>query len=237
MGSDSKTWRRLEALARAVNDHNPGRAVEVVRRVVGETVETTAVRVFDKIVSRLAGTPVSTVARARTPVPSPAAPGPAPGPDAARVDDTPAVAHPPAPDPAPEPEVVAEVEAATPAPSEPPAAAAAPKRFGIDRVVLLIRNPERAFAYWEISADRLASAGATESVAELRLVDADSGDVVARAPVAAAQGRHYFDVPDASRTYVAELVLCAADAQDKLLSRSSRAASPSAGSDQHPQTQ
>ena len=92
----------------------------------------------------------------------------------------------------------------------------ASKRYGINRVVLLIRHPGRAFAYWEIDAQRVENGGD----AWLELVDADSSETLKKVSCDPVQGKHYFDVERSDGRYVVELY-SEDENQDKvLLSRS-----------------
>lgn len=90
------------------------------------------------------------------------------------------------------------------------------KRYGINRVVLLIRHPGRAFAYWEIDEQRVAE----DANAWLDLIDADSGQVLEKVAGNPIQGKQYFDVDRSDGRYVVELYLLNEEGDKSLLSRS-----------------
>jgi hypothetical protein len=101
-------------------------------------------------------------------------------------------------------------------------------RFGLDRVVLLLREPSLAFAYWEIDPLRIQSAAASAATrAELRLIDADDERLVQRLEVAASQGRTYLSGFAQDRSHRVELLLLKDDGSEVVLSRS-RVVSPDA---------
>jgi len=77
------------------------------------------------------------------------------------------------------------------------------KRYGINRVVLLVRHPDRGFAYWEIASERISE----NAVGQLELQNADDDSVIHQVEVDPQQGRHYFDLPDPEGRYCAELFL------------------------------
>jgi hypothetical protein len=155
-----------------------------------------------------------------TAIPEPAAAAPASS------EPEPAEALPPIPEPVTTPTAIPE-----PAPtgkSERPtdrlqrAASEAPfGRFGLDRIVLLLREPTVAFAYWEIDPARIAGARAAGSGrAELRLVDVADGRSVQALEVAPEQGRSYFSDFPPGRGYRAELLWIGAESGEVVLSRS-----------------
>jgi hypothetical protein len=77
------------------------------------------------------------------------------------------------------------------------------KKYGINRVVLLVRHPDRGFAYWEIAADRIPH----QATGRLELQDAESNAVLHSVEVDPKQGRNYFDLPDPNKSYCAELFI------------------------------
>lgn len=252
MNRDDDWWGVLESIAKIANDRRTAQFVNRVGRAVKRRVSETSVRVLDGVVSRIAGAPVHTETpeqsptKARAPSSDHAQPAAS---TAAKVADEPRSASPVDTKTATEPDVadpaaatpIAPVEAPAPVGARPEATDAvsaerpaeagprgagdtsppAKKRFGIDRVVLLIRHANRAFAYWEIDERRVANA----ERAELLLIDTDGDVTVASADVAPRQGRHYFDVPESGRTYVAELVAFTGD-DAMTLSRSTPVQAP-----------
>ena len=90
----------------------------------------------------------------------------------------------------------------------------ASQKYGIDRLVLLVRSSGRAFTYWEIDPARLGEGGA----GQLRLVDARTGATLASAPVDPAHGRHHFPLDGEAHDYLAQLVLVRSDGTEELLS-------------------
>ena len=212
MADDTKTWRTLDRVARVLNRKRTRRVVSKARRAISGQVKTVGNKVVDKIVSRLSQTPIGDERPTYTPPPYTPPP-------------------PKAKPPAPEPEIpeAIEVPEALEAPEAPEVMATEkdrpmPARFGIDRVVLLIRHADRGFAYWETDPARLEEHG--ECVAELRLVD-EHGECVAAAKVSPDRGRRNLDIPAPGRPYTAELVLLT-ESDEIVLSRSAEATAPDA---------
>ncbi len=107
--------------------------------------------------------------------------------------------------------------------AKPAAAVSAPQRYGIDRVVLLIRSATRAFAYWEIDPER-APEGAEGRV---RLRDETTGDTLDEAAVDPTHGRHHFTLDGEPRSYLAEVVLIDGEGRETVLSTGRPAELPS----------
>ncbi len=84
-----------------------------------------------------------------------------------------------------------------------------PLAYGTDSVVLMVRDPSRAHAYWDISVDRICRA--VESLgggkAFLRLLAVPTGLLLADYEVSAERGEYAVALPEAGRSYMAELAL------------------------------
>lgn len=89
------------------------------------------------------------------------------------------------------------------------------ERSGIDRLVLLPRSDNEAFAYWETEGTRLRALSGDEHSAELRLFELEEHRCVSRTEVRAEHGRAYLELPARDTAYLAELVV-----GDMLVSRS-----------------
>ncbi len=78
-----------------------------------------------------------------------------------------------------------------------------------DRLVLMVRDPTSAFAYWDISVARIqesfASLGGGKAL--LRLVEVPTEHLLAEQEVAAERGSASIALPEAGRSYAAELVV------------------------------
>ena len=96
------------------------------------------------------------------------------------------------------------------------AAGPSKNRYGIDRVVLLVRHPDRAFAYWEIDEQRVDK----EATGRLELLDANRDEVLDHVQVDPVQGRHYFMLKDPQLRYIVQLKCLGTDQDWVLLSRS-----------------
>jgi hypothetical protein len=86
---------------------------------------------------------------------------------------------------------------------------ALPSAYGTDWLVLMVRDPTRAHAYWDISVARVS--GAVGSLgggkAFLRLIGFPTGLLLAEYEVSAESGRQDITLPEADRSYVAEIAL------------------------------
>ena len=91
-----------------------------------------------------------------------------------------------------------------------------PKRYGINRVVLLIRRADRAFAYWEIDEQRIPEG----AQGRLELIDADTEELVQSVDADLEQGKQYFDIPPTKQRYVVDLIAAVEGQEQLLLSRS-----------------
>ncbi len=84
-----------------------------------------------------------------------------------------------------------------------------PSAYGSDWLVLMVRDPTWAHAYWDISVARVS--GALGSLgggkAFLRLIGFPAGLLLAEYEVSAERGRQDITLPEADRSYVAELAL------------------------------
>ena len=89
-------------------------------------------------------------------------------------------------------------------------------RYGIDRVVLLVRHPDRAFAYWEIDEQRVDK----EATGRLELLEATGDEILEQVQVDPVQGRHYFMLKDPELRYIVQLKSLGPDQEWVLLSRS-----------------
>ncbi len=201
MVRDDRPFDALERLARAVNARRPAALLRGVRGAMERQVRDAGVKVLDDLVGRIAGHPVDTRPSA-SPEPGPL-PTPPEGVEVAGVElsaapaPVSAVSAPASADPAsPGPESDEVRPSERPTRTDLP-----PERFGIDRVVLLFRGPDRALAYWETDPERWVG----ESPGELRLVDADGVATVLASQVALGRGRCYFAPPCDGRRWVAEL--------------------------------
>jgi len=91
----------------------------------------------------------------------------------------------------------------------PPDDAPLPSAYGSDTLRLMVRDPTRAHAYWDISIDRFNEAvgrGGGGS-AFLRLIGVPTGYVLAEQAVWAAHGSHDFALPEADSSYLVELAI------------------------------
>ncbi len=84
-----------------------------------------------------------------------------------------------------------------------------PESYGIDRIILLVRDPAYAYAHWDLSEDTSDSGAFSrrELDIKLRLIDVQNGNVVGQHAVTRKSGYCEFVLPEADRMYVAELVL------------------------------
>ncbi len=95
--------------------------------------------------------------------------------------------------------------------SEPDAAGSArlPEAYGDDTLVLMVRDPKGAHAYWEMSVARvneaLASLGGGKAF--LQLFGVPSGYLLAEQEVWAERGSYDVALPEADHSYVAELAI------------------------------
>ena len=84
-----------------------------------------------------------------------------------------------------------------------------PSAYGTDWLVLMVRDPTWAHAYWDISVARVS--GALGSLgggkAFLRLIGFPAGLLLAEYEVSAERGRQDITLPEADRSYVAEFAL------------------------------
>jgi hypothetical protein len=84
-----------------------------------------------------------------------------------------------------------------------------PNAYGTDTLVVMVRDPRLAHAYWDISAarinDALASLGGGRSF--LRLIGLPTGYLLAEHEVCAARGSHDVALPEADHSYAAELAI------------------------------
>lgn len=89
-------------------------------------------------------------------------------------------------------------------------------------MVLIARDPSWAHAYWEVDLARIHRVIALlgEVNAFIRLVDAETGQIVYSAETWAERARHYIRLPAADRAYRADLVMVAADGREALIQRS-----------------
>jgi hypothetical protein len=95
--------------------------------------------------------------------------------------------------------------------SEPGAASSArlPEAYGDDTLVLMVRDPTGAHAYWEMSVARvneaIASLGGGKAL--LQLFGVPSGYLLAEQEVWAERGSYDVALPEADHSYVAELAI------------------------------
>lgn len=84
-----------------------------------------------------------------------------------------------------------------------------PLAYGTDWLVLMVRDPTWAHAYWDISVARINSAVGSlgGGRAFLRLIDSAAGLLLAEYEVSAKRGQHDIALPEADRSYVVELAL------------------------------
>jgi hypothetical protein len=194
---EDRALRALEAVARRIGDRRPTEVARSLRDAVTSRAQRAGIRVLDSLVSRIAGRPVHTLPRLGL---------------VGRLLERRTASRP------------LERSQSQPRSSEPPRSTSkseppAHGRFGLDRVVLLIREPKLAFAYWEIDPNRVRSAAPSDARGELRLIEAKEGRCVERITVDPEQGRAYLSSIEPEQTYRAELVLLRAG-EEIVLSRS-----------------
>ena len=81
--------------------------------------------------------------------------------------------------------------------------------YGTDTLVIMARDPTWAHAYWDISVARVNDAVATlgGGKAFLRLIGVPTGYLLAEHEVWAERGSYHVALPEADRSYAAELVI------------------------------
>jgi len=91
----------------------------------------------------------------------------------------------------------------------PPDDAPLPLAYGSDTLRLMVRDPTRAHAYWDMSIDRFKDAVGRGGGgrAFLRLIGVPTGYVLGEQAVWVAHGSHDFALPEADRSYMVELAV------------------------------
>lgn len=182
----------LEAIAKSTTSSRSRKLARSLRHRVSRRVKSLGIRVFEEMTERLPTMPQTQEERSTPRRPQPVSAQET----AAQVAAKP---HPQASEPTP---LISQSKPNQSIPTTPTTHNA--KRYGIDRVVLLIRHPDRAFAYWEISEKRV-SKSRTGRTGQLELIDAGDNRVLDSVHVDPLQGRHYFQLLAPDRSYRVEL--------------------------------
>lgn len=104
-----------------------------------------------------------------------------------------------------------------------------PERTGLERCVLMARDPVFGHVYWELSSERIARARAElggHGRGILRLIDIEHDAPIGSFEVNAERGRYVFRFPESDRRYAMELAVQASSGQVIVLWRSNIVAVP-----------
>ena len=92
-----------------------------------------------------------------------------------------------------------------------------PPRYASHRLAFIARDPDWAFAYWDVDDRRAPELFESGVQAVLRLIDANDGHVLESPKVEPLQGRYYFRLPAADQRYVVALYAVRGDMEHEVL--------------------
>jgi uncharacterized protein len=116
----------------------------------------------------------------------------------------------------------------------PPPLRELPEVYNETQITLMIRDPEWAFAYWEVTPRDLKRYSADDSSLMLRLYDVsgvefDGGNALSQFDIAVGSSKNwYIRLPAVNRQWITDLGVIAPDGSFVVLARSNKVASPRA---------